>query len=177
MPRHFNCNNFLGGVVVGFTMGWFILPIGGWRILLVTGGLFLLLRSSMSEYLEQKTARIEEERELLEGTREEGTSIPSSSGLPRKGGQNHSSGSPYKKKQNSSPTKGGGTGAGSASPAKGYYVDRLLEKLRAELRDTSFLRDARVIIAHPSRRSLFVDTYCWNFIHDDHRIQLGMWAR
>ena len=33
------------------------------------------------------------------------------------------------------------------------HVDRLLDKLRAELRDSSFLRDARVVIAHPSRRS------------------------
>ena len=39
---------------------------------------------------------------------------------------------------------------------------RAITLLRAELRDNSFLRDARVIIAHPQRRSLFVDTYCWN---------------
>ena len=57
------------------------------------------------------------------------------------------------------------------------HVDRLLEKLRAELRDDSFLRDARVVIAHPSRRSLFVDTYCWNYVQDDSRKQLGKRVR
>ena len=37
------------------------------------------------------------------------------------------------------------------------HIDRLLEKLRAELGDTSFLQDSGVIIARaPSRRSLFV---------------------
>ena len=55
------------------------------------------------------------------------------------------------------------------------HVDRLFDKLRAELRDDSFLRDARVVIAHPSRRSQIVDTYCWNYVQDDN--QLGKRVR
>ena len=74
----------------------------------------------------------------------------------------------------------GGHGWIELSPAWRFrqaqsLVDRLLDKLRAELRDDSFLRDARVVIAHPSRRSLFVDTYCWNYVQDDN--QLGKRVR
>ena len=56
------------------------------------------------------------------------------------------------------------------------HIHRLFKKLGAELGDTSFLRDSRVIIAHPSRRSLFVDTYCWNYLKDDNCKQLGLRA-
>ena len=53
-------------------------------------------------------------------------------------------------------------------------INRLLDKLRVEL-GNSFLRDARVVVAHPLMKSLFVDTYCWNYTKDDHRLQL--WQR
>ena len=61
-----------------------------------------------------------------------------------------------------------------AKPKLGPWEEPVeLCPLEAELRDDSFLRDARVVIAHPSRRSLFVDTYCWNYVQDDSRNQLG----
>ena len=48
-------------------------------------------------------------------------------------------------------------------------INHLLDKLRVEL-GQSFLRDARVVVAHPLKRSLFVDTYCWNYTKDDCRL-------